>query len=55
MERAEGYEEHAFEDCQELRAFRGRMRERGLVPPALPDELALVDQSDIPTHLEDGE
>lgn len=55
LERAEGYEEHAFEDCQELRAFRGRMRERGLVPPALPDELAFVDQPDIPTHLEDGE
>ncbi|MFD7131872.1 helix-turn-helix domain-containing protein [Streptomyces sp. NPDC059894] len=50
LERAEGYEEHAFEDCQELRAFRGRMRERGLVPPALPDELAFVDQPDIPTH-----
>lgn len=55
LERAEGYEEHAFEDCQELRAFRGRMRERGLVPPALPDELAFVDQPDIPTHPEDGE
>ncbi|MEU1476114.1 helix-turn-helix transcriptional regulator [Streptomyces sp. NPDC005760] len=55
LERAEGYEEHAFEDCQELRAFRGRMRERGLVPPALPDELAFVDQPDIATHPEDGE
>lgn len=55
LERAEGYEEHAFEDCQELRAFRGRMRERGLVPPALPDELAFVDQPDIPNHPEDGE
>src|SRR5690606_13012072 len=53
LERAEGYEEHAFEDCQELRAFRGRMRERGLVPPTLPDELAFVDQPDIPTHPED--
>ncbi|MFF4203109.1 helix-turn-helix domain-containing protein [Streptomyces sp. NPDC001668] len=55
LERAEGYEEHAFEDCQELRAFRGRMRERGLVPPALPDELAFVDQPDTPTHPEDSE
>ncbi|MEE1763645.1 helix-turn-helix domain-containing protein [Streptomyces sp. SP18BB07] len=55
LERAEGYEEHAFEDCQELRAFRGRMRERDLVPPALPDELAFVDQPDIPTHPEDGQ
>ncbi|WP_340377232.1 helix-turn-helix transcriptional regulator [Streptomyces sp. SS7] len=55
LERAEGYEEHAFEDCQELRAFRARMRERGLVPPALPDELAFVDQPDIATHPEDGE
>src|SRR5207244_4457117 len=24
LQRAEGYEEHAFEDCQELRAFRSR-------------------------------
>lgn len=55
LQRAEGYEEHAFEDCQELRAFRGRMRERGLVPPALPDELAFVDQPEIPTHPEDSE
>lgn len=55
LQRAEGYEEHAFEDCQELRAFRGRMRERGLVPPSLPDELAFVDQPEIPTHPEDGE
>jgi transcriptional regulator with XRE-family HTH domain len=44
LERAAGYEEHAFEDCQELRAFRARMRERNLVPPALPDDLAFVDQ-----------
>lgn len=55
LQRAEGYEEHAFEDCQELRAFRGRMRERGLVPPSLPGELAFVDQPEIPTHPEDGE
>jgi transcriptional regulator with XRE-family HTH domain len=44
LERAAGYEEHAFEDCQELRAFRARMRDRNLVPPALPDDLAFVDQ-----------
>ena len=55
LQRAEGYEEHAFEDCQELRAFRGRMRERDLAPPALPDELAFVDQPEIPTHPEDSE
>jgi hypothetical protein len=55
LQRAEGYEEHAFEDCQELRAFRGRMRERNLVPPALPDELAFVDQPEIPTRREDSE
>lgn len=46
LQRAEGYEEHAFEDCQELRAFRGRMRERGLASPALPDELAFIDDVD---------
>ncbi|MFC4035768.1 helix-turn-helix domain-containing protein [Streptomyces polygonati] len=46
LQRAEGYEEHAFEDCQELRALRNNMRERSLVPPALPDELAFVDDPD---------
>ncbi|MFG2370427.1 helix-turn-helix domain-containing protein [Streptomyces sp. NPDC048504] len=55
LQRAEGYEEHAFEDCQELRAFRSGMRERGLVPPALPDELAFVDQPEISAHPEDSE
>jgi hypothetical protein len=44
LERAAGYEEHAFEDCADLRAFRTRMRERDLVPPALPADLAFVDQ-----------
>ncbi|MFD3838323.1 helix-turn-helix domain-containing protein [Streptomyces europaeiscabiei] len=43
LERASSYEEHAFEDCAELRAFRGRMRDRDLVPPSLPSELAHVD------------
>jgi transcriptional regulator with XRE-family HTH domain len=52
LQRAEGYEEHAFEDCQELRAFRGRMRERDLAPPALPEELAFVDQPELPTRPE---
>lgn len=46
LERAAGYEENAFEDCQDLRDFRTRMRERGLVPPRLPDELAFVDHPD---------
>ncbi|WP_327291252.1 helix-turn-helix domain-containing protein [Streptomyces sp. NBC_01198] len=46
LERAAGYEEHAFEDSADLRAFRNRMRERNLVPPTLPDDLAFVDQPD---------
>ncbi|WP_322899569.1 hypothetical protein [Actinacidiphila rubida] len=44
LQRAEGYEEHAYEDFQELRALRSHMRQDGLVPPALPDELTFVDQ-----------
>jgi hypothetical protein len=44
LDRAAGYEENAFEDCQDLNAFRTHMRARGLVPPSLPDELAFVDQ-----------
>ncbi|MFJ3713429.1 helix-turn-helix domain-containing protein [Streptomyces sp. NPDC090053] len=55
LQRAEGYEEHAFEDCQELRTFRGRMRDRDLTPPSLPDELAFVDQPETPTPSEDSE
>ncbi|MBT2507021.1 helix-turn-helix domain-containing protein [Streptomyces sp. ISL-98] len=55
LQRAEGYEEHAYEDCQELRAFRGRMRDRDLAPPALPHELAFVDQPETPTRSEDSE
>jgi transcriptional regulator with XRE-family HTH domain len=46
LERAAGYEEHAFEDCADLRAFRTRMRDRGHVPPPLPDDLAFVDEPD---------
>ncbi|MFD9428046.1 MULTISPECIES: helix-turn-helix domain-containing protein [unclassified Streptomyces] len=48
LQRAEGYEEHAFEDAQELRTHRERMRRRGLAPPSLPDGLAFVDQPDTP-------
>ncbi|HBF84494.1 MAG TPA: transcriptional regulator [Streptomyces sp.] len=55
LQRAEGYEEHAFEDCQELRTFRGRMRDRDLAPPSLPDELTFVDQCETPTASEDSE
>ncbi|MER5970306.1 helix-turn-helix transcriptional regulator [Streptomyces sp. NPDC002055] len=55
LQRAEGYEEHAFEDCQELRTFRGRMRDRDLAPPSLPDELAFVDQPETSTPSEDSE
>ena len=53
LERASGYEEHAFEDCAELRAFRARMRDRNLVPPALPAELAHVDHPE--NYPEDSE
>lgn len=44
LARAAGYEELAFDDCRELRAFRDRMRARDLTPPRLPAELAFVDQ-----------
>ncbi|MFD4337815.1 helix-turn-helix domain-containing protein [Streptomyces anulatus] len=54
LQRAEGYEEHAFEDCQELRTFRGRMRDRDLAPPALPTELAFVDQPEALNPPEDS-
>lgn len=50
LDRAAGYEEHAFEDSRELAAYRARMRDRGLVPPALPDHLAFAD----PEAAEDG-
>ncbi|WP_103501468.1 MULTISPECIES: helix-turn-helix domain-containing protein [unclassified Streptomyces] len=55
LERAEGYEAHAFEDAQELRAYRERMRQRGLTPPALPDRLAFVDEPDIHPEAEERE
>ncbi|RKE21924.1 helix-turn-helix domain-containing protein [Streptomyces sp. TLI_171] len=44
LELAVGYEEYASTDRKELAAFRTRMREQGLVPPALPDGLAVADQ-----------
>ncbi|MFF1499483.1 helix-turn-helix domain-containing protein [Streptomyces sp. NPDC058316] len=43
LETAASYEQLAFDDCRELREFRDTMRERGLVPPALPTDLAFVD------------
>ncbi|MFB7776228.1 helix-turn-helix domain-containing protein [Streptomyces bauhiniae] len=55
LQRAEGYEAHSFEDAQELRAYRERMRQRGLTPPSLPDGLAFVDQSDIRPEAEERE
>lgn len=44
LETAAGYEQLAFDDCRALRSYREGMRERGLVPPALPADLAFVDQ-----------
>ncbi|MFE9597090.1 helix-turn-helix domain-containing protein [Streptomyces hokutonensis] len=55
LQRAEGYEEHAFEDAQELRAYRKRMCQRGLIPPPLPDELAFVAEPDMATDVEESE
>jgi transcriptional regulator with XRE-family HTH domain len=55
LERAAGYEENAFEDCSDLRAFRTQMRERDLVPPALPDDLAFIDQPETQGQPEDSE
>ncbi|KUN95310.1 helix-turn-helix transcriptional regulator [Streptomyces caeruleatus] len=46
LEAAASYEQLAFDDCRELREFRQVMRERGLVPPALPADLSFVDDSD---------
>lgn len=54
LDRATGYEENAFEDCQDLLAFRTHMRERDLVPPALPAEIAFIDQNDVETQPEDS-
>ena len=53
LEAAASYEQLAFDDCRELREFRHAMHERGLVPPALPAELAFVDQPS--TNSEDSE
>ncbi|MFC8350322.1 helix-turn-helix domain-containing protein [Streptomyces sp. NPDC057280] len=46
LEAAASYEQLAFDDCRELRVFRQVMRERGLVPPALPADLSFVDEPD---------
>ncbi|MBK6017183.1 helix-turn-helix domain-containing protein [Streptomyces sp. MBT53] len=43
---AASYEQLAFDDCRELREFRQAMRERGLIPPALPADLSFVDEPD---------
>ncbi|MFI9273911.1 helix-turn-helix domain-containing protein [Kitasatospora sp. NPDC052896] len=53
LAKAAGYEELAFDDCRDLKTFRDRMRARGLTPPALPAELAFVDQPE--DHSEIGE
>jgi transcriptional regulator with XRE-family HTH domain len=46
LDAAASYEQLAFDDCRELREFRQAMRERGLVPPALPADLSFVDEPD---------
>ena len=46
LETAAGYEQLAFDDCRALRSYRDGMRGRGLAPPALPADLAFVDQSE---------
>lgn len=43
---AASYEQVAFDDCRELRDFRDRMRERGLVLPALPDDLVFIEEAE---------
>lgn len=43
---AASYEQVAFDDCRELRDFRDRMRERGLVLPVLPDDLNFIEESE---------
>lgn len=55
LERADGYEEHAFEDAQELRTHRERMRRRGLTLPSLPDELSFVGEPEASRESEDNE
>ncbi len=55
LDLAAGYEEYADADRKELASFRTRMRERGLVPPALPDGLTGVDQTADEGHTEDRE
>ncbi|WP_405361762.1 helix-turn-helix domain-containing protein [Kitasatospora sp. NBC_00085] len=55
LELAAGYEEYADADRKELASFRKRMRERGLVPPMLPDDLSAVDQAEDAVRTEDRE
>ncbi|MFI9327940.1 helix-turn-helix domain-containing protein [Kitasatospora sp. NPDC052868] len=55
LELAAGYEEYADADRKELASFRKRMRERGLVPPALPGDLTVIDQAEDEAHVEDRE
>ncbi|MDH6144157.1 transcriptional regulator with XRE-family HTH domain [Kitasatospora sp. GP30] len=50
LELAAGYEEYSETDRKELASFRTRMRERGLVPPALPDDLSAVDHAEDDSH-----
>ncbi|GAB3113507.1 DNA-binding protein [Streptomyces calidiresistens] len=46
LEVAASYEELAAEDRRELRALRQRMRENGLQPPPLPDEVRTAESED---------
>ncbi|AXG79373.1 helix-turn-helix transcriptional regulator [Streptomyces paludis] len=46
LDAAASYEQLAFDDCRELGEFRTAMRQRGLVPPALPQDLAFIDEPD---------
>ncbi|MEU4200831.1 helix-turn-helix transcriptional regulator [Streptomyces sp. NPDC026294] len=43
---AASYEQVAYDDCRELRLFRDRMRERGLMLPTLPDDLAFIEDAE---------
>lgn len=46
MRSAEQYGEMLLQDAQALRALRADLRQRGLVPPELPNDLRFVDESD---------
>ncbi|NYI03420.1 helix-turn-helix domain-containing protein [Allostreptomyces psammosilenae] len=49
------YEELALTDCRELKAARAAMRQRGLTPPALPTELAFIDETEAETSSTGGD